>query len=524
MEPVKQTIVVDKKVGKETSQILLEGDIIVPDIKPDMDIILQTESYVCIDSKEIINERINFKGRLDINVLYIAKGDDKPVHSMSSSSLINDFISMDGIEKDMWVNISSDITNIDYKMINDRKINFRAVIDVAADVTSSESYDAVVSIEDIPESQIKKSIINLNKIVECKNDRFIIKDELNVPSGKPNIREILQCDIDIANKEIKVSTDKVIISGELVLSTLYRGDDEENLIEFMEHEVPFNGTVEINGAEEGMLADVDINIQDKFFQVRPDSDGEDRVLDIEVSIDTGISVSNDKQINLLEDAYCINKTLEMTRENINYPSFVCRNRNQYPIKETVTLDENCPRILQIFKASGKAFLDDIKIIDDKVIVEGIINADILYVAESDSVPLYSHNAVIPYRQVIETKGSKASKNMSVDIDVSIEHIGINMLSGKEVELRCVIIFNTKVIEEKNIGLISDINFSDIDNDTLSNIASMTIYVVQPHDTLWDIAKRYNTSVEDIVNVNDIENPNKIYPGQKLLILKKIEGV
>lgn len=521
MEPIKKSIVIDKKIGKETSQILVEGDIIVPDVKPDMEVILQTDASSCIDSREIINERVNFKGKLDINVLYIAKGDEKPIHNITFSTPINDFISMEGIDKSMWVDTGCEITNIDYKMINDRKISFKAVIDVKASVSSNETCDAVVNIEEIPESQQKKKTLKLSKIVDNKDDRFIIKDELIVPSGKPNIREVLQCDVCISNKEIKVSNDKVLITGELIISTLYKGESDDSIIEFMEHEVPFNGAIETEGSDESMFADVDINIQDKFYQVRPDSDGESRVLDIEISVGANIKVSSSQEFQTLEDAYCINKTLNMTKTDIKYPSLICRNKNQCPIKEIIQLDEVCPNMLQVFKVNGKIHLDDVKVIDDKVIVEGIINADILYVAESDDVPLYCYNAIIPYRQVIETKGAKAGDFMIVDVETGLEHIGFNMLSGKEVELRCVINFNTTVSEEKTIGLITDIEFCELDKESLDSVSSMTIYVVQNEDTLWNIAKKYNTSIEEIIMINEIENPNKIYPGQKLLVLKKI---
>ena len=46
---------------------------------------------------------------------------------------------------------------------------------------------------------------------------------------------------------------------------------------------------------------------------------------------------------------------------------------------------------------------------------------------------------------------------------------------------------------------------------------MFIYVVQPGDTLWDLAKKFNTTVDDIIELNDIENPDLIYPGEKLRI-------
>ena len=44
-----------------------------------------------------------------------------------------------------------------------------------------------------------------------------------------------------------------------------------------------------------------------------------------------------------------------------------------------------------------------------------------------------------------------------------------------------------------------------------------IYTVQRGNTLSQIAREYNVSVEHIVELNDIENPNLIYPGQKLRI-------
>lgn len=47
--------------------------------------------------------------------------------------------------------------------------------------------------------------------------------------------------------------------------------------------------------------------------------------------------------------------------------------------------------------------------------------------------------------------------------------------------------------------------------------SEKIHTVQRGETLWEIAKKYNTTVERLVNDNRIQNPNLIYPGQKLVI-------
>lgn len=45
----------------------------------------------------------------------------------------------------------------------------------------------------------------------------------------------------------------------------------------------------------------------------------------------------------------------------------------------------------------------------------------------------------------------------------------------------------------------------------------TYYVVQPGDTLSAIARRYGTTVTAIANANGLSNPNHIYVGQRLYI-------
>ncbi len=39
------------------------------------------------------------------------------------------------------------------------------------------------------------------------------------------------------------------------------------------------------------------------------------------------------------------------------------------------------------------------------------------------------------------------------------------------------------------------------------------YVARPGDTLWSIAQRHNTSIDSLLGLNNLGNPNIIYPGQ-----------
>jgi len=267
-----------------------------------------------------------------------------------------------------------------------------------------------------------------------------------------------------------------------------------------------------------MFADVNLQVMDHHVQIRQDDDGEDRVLEIEVSVGVQLKVYSTDILPILEDAYCINQHLTLAKTLVRFPRLVCLNRNQTPIKEVVTLGNSSPNMLQVFRVKGNAYLDEIKVMEDKVVVEGAITTDILYVAESDAAPLGSFRAVIPFRQVIEAKGARPA--MRVSVDASIDHAAFSMHTERETEVRFMLTFNTQVIEEEEARIIHNIEFADISPETLAGMASMTVYIVQQGDTLWKIAKKFNTAIDELLAVNDIEHPGKITPEQKLLILKK----
>ena len=67
-----------------------------------------------------------------------------------------------------------------------------------------------------------------------------------------------------------------------------------------------------------------------------------------------------------------------------------------------------------------------------------------------------------------------------------------------------------------LGEISQIPQTENPNNTIN---TQTIYyTVQRGDTLSQIAQRYGTTVQEIASINNISNPNLIYPGQVFRIL------
>ena len=63
-----------------------------------------------------------------------------------------------------------------------------------------------------------------------------------------------------------------------------------------------------------------------------------------------------------------------------------------------------------------------------------------------------------------------------------------------------------------------------DADAAEDRAETAIVTVQPGDSLSKIAKRHDTTVEELMALNDIDDPNLLFVGQELLVDEMVSAV
>ena len=77
---------------------------------------------------------------------------------------------------------------------------------------------------------------------------------------------------------------------------------------------------------------------------------------------------------------------------------------------------------------------------------------------------------------------------------------------------------TDMYRNVNANLIQTV---EEDRERAEQDYSLVIYIVKKGDTLWNIAKEFGSTVDDIVRTNGIENPDQIQVSQKLYIPKYV---
>lgn len=519
LELVKEAVRLSQSIGEDTTQNVVENDIIVPDVKPDIVRILLLDGDSWINGTEAATDRLLINGTIRYKILYISDDPDQPVRSITTSSAFQYSMDIPNTRQGMCCRAKCDIEHMEYEILNSRKVNVKAIISLYGRVSNQSDQYVTQDFTGIEGIQMLKNTISLNSYIgDCKSE-CPVREILDIPSGKPSVLEILRCDIKIAAKEYNPLDNKIIANGELNISTLYVSDDETRSIQFVEHEIPFNHLVDLPGVNEDSYCNIDFEMGDIYSEAVEDADGELRQLKYDINLNIFAECFGSKNVELVEDAYSPYSRVNIEKDQLKLEEVVSENKSQVSLKETIELDETAPVILELFNVLGKLSLSGSEISDSRVTVEGVVVSNILYLADNPQQPVYCAGREIPFKQTINMEGAEAG--MGLDVEMDIEHLSYSIVSPKEVEVRFVIGLGTRLNRRVSVPIISKASEQPFDEERLEEQPSITIYFVQPGDTLWNIAKRNYTTVDDLVRNNDFEDVKEITPGEQIIILRKL---
>jgi len=521
VELIKKNIHMNKLKCKSTLQLTLDDDFNVPDIKPDIDQIITEQGDIKISDIKAMNGKLLIKGVLGFNVLYLSAEDQRPVHNISGTIPFDEVINMELTCADDDPTVKWELEDLSTGLINSRKLSVRSIVRLNVAVEDLYDEETAVMVEGPEDVQYINKKIEITDVSINKKDTFRIKDEILLPANKGNISSLLYQDIHLNNVEVRLLEDKISIKGEIPVFLLYTSEDEQNPIEYYETEIAFNGNIDCNGCNEDMIEDITFRILSKNLEIKPDGDGEERVVDLEVILELLIKVYEVKEPEILCDVYCPSKDITPITRDAVYENLVIKNNSKYRIVDRIKVPENQPRILQICHANGAVKIDDIVVEGTELQVEGIIEVNILYIAEDDSIPLNSLRGAIPFTQTIEVKGM--NPDSTFDIKPNIDQLSVMMLDSDEIEVKATMNLNTIVFDKITESVITDIEVAELDMDKLQSMPGIIGYIVKSGDTLWKIAKRFFTTVDSIMSINNLED-DRIKVGDKLIIMKTVDTV
>jgi LysM repeat protein len=258
-----------------------------------------------------------------------------------------------------------------------------------------------------------------------------------------------------------------------------------------------------------------------YIDAVENEEGEKKLLTIEAVIYVNTKVYKDTEEEAVADAYSPSNGLEIGKEMVKMNEFVGKGRANTVIKESISIRHGDPEIENVCYVNAVPVINETKIFDDKVMVEGVLETDAIYMSSFSGEPMCSLVEQIPFKHFVEIPGLKLG--MQCIAKCNIESLNFSPMNSQMIEIRVVISVAAdayKQTEKKLVNRVEEVEGIAVDQ---SRIPAVTIYLVQKDDTLWSIAKRYNTTVDALVKLNNIENPSKVTTGMQIMILKNVRA-
>ena len=498
----KENLCINKLIAEKKDILMVEGDMIVPDSKPDILNTIGTSGVACIYKKEVQDDKVRIDGNIATYIMYLPDGVEENVRGLNTSLDFSETISVPNCRAGMEVVLQAKVKAIECRVINGRKIGIKASLEVNLKVYDKDEVEVVNDIMNQDSIQMLKEDLKVNSLLGMGETKIYGKDTVQI-DAIDNLAEILKVSFCLGERDVKVSYNKVLTKAEVQMKILYLTED--NRVGHVSCKIPLVGFIDIPNVSEENACDVNYEIRNVV--IKPNAQDEHSIY-IEIEVGVECQVYEEKQINLIQDLYSPTQKLSFEKKQVMTMS------EKQMKKETKQIREK----LNLKYIEGKNLID----VDTVPVIlkENKINSKILYEGELELTFLFANNSLqmekreakIPFEYVIDGLQNGETLNTNTEIEMANEDFVIQ--DGGDVSCNIDMQMDTNLYRTANMNIMDSI---DEQGEAEEQDYSVIIYIVKKGDTLWNIAKKFGSTVDNIVRTNGIEDANVIYPGQKLFI-------
>lgn len=518
MELLKKNIHMSRRKAYGENRMTLSEDFNIPDKKPDAAGLIQKRGEVKLEEVRTTEGQVQLSGTLEVHILYVSEGDERRLCRIQAEFPFEEKLLLPGAAPGDSVDVRQELEDLKVRLINSRKFSVQALISFEAEL--EELYDVQAGVELHGEASISTRSTRVTPISLAVRNKDIIrvKEELSLPSSKPNIGEILWDSVELRGADVRVQEGSLDIRGELFLFLLYEADGEKKSREWMEASLPFQQSLECSGASPRQLPDVEVSLLSVHLEAVPDYDGEERNIQAEAVLNVNIRLYEEDTVEILKDVYTPEKELLPVCREEAYESLAIRNFSKCRAVDRIRMNPEAPRMLQFCHSKGEVRIDEAWMTDQGIQVEGAVEVSILYVTSDDSMPFAVMEGDVPFSHLIEVEN--AGGNCRFSLHAGLEQLSAAMIDSEEIEVKAGVSLNAFVAREEKGFFLTDVQEKELDLARIQEMPGIVGYLVQEGDTLWDIARSCLTTPEKIREWNHLETEEAM-PGTRLIILKNI---
>jgi len=502
---LKTTVCLNNTIFHDSLEQPIDIDFTLPDFCPDISKIFKCRAMPRITSKELSGKSIVIEGQVDLTLLYSDR--ENRLCSYEYQYPFSKTIDTPCDTSEASISCKAKTEYINCRAITGRKVDIHGAVRIHIKLFKRCDTEIVSDFDD-ENIELKRLIMPATLPMGYAEKYLTVEEEIHIGQGQPNIEKIIRYDANSYVKETKLITDKAVVKGELCVNILYCPENscKPQIVKTI---LPFSQIIDIKGVTEDCRAETLSKLS--FLEVKPrlSVSGENKCFSLTAKILLTVDAYCSNEIAVILDAFSRKFESDISQNKIPIEKITHDINETYHCKKTVETEESIAEIIDMW-CDVQSFVT--KFENCEMLICGTIIAGMVLCDENEAV-IYTEKPIdFEYRYPVSC--SLGTPHCSPQIEIISK--GFTLTSANRIELSIELKINASVYEKKELSLISDISLNETRPIENKNEFAMTIYFADDNEAVWDIARKYNASVDEIMNINSLEN--EILPQGKMILI------
>lgn len=496
----RQPLFINETLLDTTVEQPIECDALLPDYCPDIVRILKCTTTVVVTSRKLTAARVEVEGMAAITVLY-ASGRDGMARAEYKVPFAKS-VDLKGDAEGANLTVKARPDYVNCRAVNQRRLDIRGAIVLSIKVTQTRE-EQVIADGEGGGLQLRQEPCKGTRTLGQSTKESRVTETLELAYGKPPIQTILRCCGTPRVLETKVVGGKAVVRGELSVRVLYCST--QNTYEQMDYTIPTSVVVELEGLDEDCLCDVTQELLSLTLEPGADGAGEYRNIALDGMLQVTVTGYRSYDAQVCSDCYstrypCTFRTRQLPVQRVDHLA-----REPFSQKETLSMPENVESVLDLWcdVAGTNARPDP----TGGLMVEARLAVTML--ARMGDGELYCFDKLLELRHPVAVE-----EGMTLEPRLTVLACAFAFTGGDSMEVRCDLLLEGTVYTINRVALIEEVAVDERHPKTDLASPGLYIYMADPGETTWEIAKRYNTDPQRIGE----ENPEQEEAGRRILLI------
>ena len=480
----------------------LELDYVLPDYYPDVCKLVKCFVTPAILSESVSGGRLSYELRAQVRILYCSEHSHL-IQCVTQNLLFSRTADLPQGD-DVSVEICPEVDYVNCRAVSGRRLDVRGAVTIRIR-TVSRVRQEVLSDAQGKGLELRRMVREFPQTLLQASQSIILTEDLELGSAQPALLHIVRYDASTADLSLRSVSGKRCVQGELRLHILYACErDGDGSLEPMSFSIPFSQMLDSSDFEE--QDDVQVQCQVLSCELKPAAGGEVRSLKCEAELRVVCRAVRIGSETLLCDAFSTEHpcTCEHTE--------LCIAGAPVPITENKLCECRipCSEIDCVYDAWCEVRNVSVQTGDGSAEVSGMLLWNVL-VRESDGTPrlLESEEA---FSHTLSPAGLRNEDLLLVR--AVCENCSYTLTSAGEVSLRGDLRIEGELTHCERLQVLSALSVDE--ETTHPHNFALKLYYGKAGEPVWDIAKRCHTSVDAIIEENDLTQDTLTEPGMLLI--------